>query len=252
MADPLFDVSDRAVLVAGGARGLGAVLAEALARRRATILVGDLDGAAAERTAAALPGSGHRGCALDVRDEDSCRAAVSLATGRAGRLDVLINSAGLFRTAPALELSRAEFADILATNVTGAFVLARAAGRVMVAQGGGRIVNIASVSSGVVNPAYAAYASSKAALAHLTRVLALEWAPHRVTVNAIGPAMTLTPLTEAYLAEAGNRDTAMSRIPMGRFGKPEDLIGALLLLVSPAGAFITGQILDVDGGRTLS
>ena len=112
---------------------------------------------------------------------------MSLAAGPTGRLDVLVNSAGLFRTAPALELSRADFEAILATNVTGAFVLAQAAGRVMVAQGGGRIVNIASVSSGVVNPAYAAYASSKAALAHLTRVLALEWAPHRVTVNAIGP-----------------------------------------------------------------
>ena len=93
--------------------------------------------------------------------------------------------------------------------------------------------------------------AARRALAHLTRVLALEWAPHRVTVNAIGPAMTLTPLTEAYLAETGNRDTAMRHIPMGRFGNPEDLIGALLLLVSPAGAFITGQILYVDGGRTL-
>ena len=134
------------------------------------------------------------------------------AAGPTGRLDVLVNSAGLFRTAPALELSRADFEAILATNVTGAFVLAQAAGRVMDAQGGGRIVNIASVSSGVVNPAYAAYASSKAALAHLTRVLALEWgaAPGHRERHRSG---TLTPLTEAYLAETGNRDTAMRHIP---------------------------------------
>jgi NAD(P)-dependent dehydrogenase (short-subunit alcohol dehydrogenase family) len=246
-------MTGRQVLAAGAASGIGAVLAQALAERGCRVLIADLDAEAARAVAEGLPGPGHGAVALDVRDEGSCRDAVAAARAAGdGRLDLLLNSVGIFRTGPALELSRADFEDILATNVTGAFVLAQAAGRVMVAQGGGRIVNIASVSSGVVNPAYAAYASSKAALAHLTRVLALEWAPHRVTVNAIGPAMTLTPLTEAYLAETGNRDTAMRRIPMGRFGKPEDLIGAVLLLVSPAGAFITGQILYVDGGRTLS
>jgi NAD(P)-dependent dehydrogenase (short-subunit alcohol dehydrogenase family) len=251
-ADPLFDLSDRAALAAGGASGLGAALARALAERGARVTVADLDADKAAALAAALPGSDHDACALDVRDEASCAAAVDRLVARAGRLDLVLNSVGIWRTAPALELAREDFAATLETNVTGAFLLARAAAKAMAPRGGGRIVTIASVSSQVVNPGYAAYATSKAALAHLTRVLALEWAPLGITVNAVGPAMTPTPLTAASLAEGEVRDRALSRIPMGRLGRPEDLIGTVLLLASPAGAFITGQTLYVDGGRTIA
>ncbi len=251
MTDDLFDVAGRTVLATGAASGIGAVLARALAARGARVLVADLDVDLAREVTKALPGTGHRSCVLDVRDEASCQAAVEAALGLAGDLDVLINSVGIFRTGPALELSGADFAETLATNVTGAFLLSRHAGRVMAEKGGGRMVHIASVSSQVVNPDYAAYASSKAALSHLIRVLALEWAPLGVTVNAIGPAMIVTPLVEDFVKKTGKYDYQMSRIPMGRFATAEDLIGTVLLLASPAGAFITGQTLYVDGGRTL-
>ena len=251
MTDDLFEGAGRTGLAAGAASGIGAVLARALAARGARVLVADLDVELAREVTEELPGNGHRSCALDVRDEASCQAAVEAALGLVGRLDVLINSVGIFRTAPALELSGADFAETLATNVTGAFLLSRQAGRVMAEKGGGRMVHIASVSSQVVNPDYAAYASSKAALTHLVRVLALEWAPLGVTVNAIGPAVIMTPLVEDYLKKTGKYDYQMSRIPMGRFATAEDLIGPVLLLAAPAGVFITGQTLYVDGGRTL-
>lgn len=251
MTDPLFDVSGLTVLAAGGAGGLGKVLAHALAERGARVTVADFDADAAAEVAGSLPGEGHGARLLDVRDEESCKAAVAKAAGAGGRLDVLLNCVGILRTAPALELAAKDFEDSIAINLTGSFVLARAAGAVMVAQGGGRIITLASVSSQVVNPDYAAYASSKAGLSHLTRVLALEWAAKGVTVNAIGPAVVPTPLVEDFLKRTGKYDYQMSRIPMGRFCAAEDLIGTALLLASPAGAFITGQTIYVDGGRTL-
>ena len=252
MTDPLFDMTGRQVLAAGAASGIGAVLAQALAERGCRVLIADLDAEAARAVAAGLPGPGHGAVALDIRDEGSCRDAVEAArTAGGGRLDLLLNSVGIFRTAPALELSQADFEATLATNLTGAFLLSRAAGKVMTAAGGGRMVHIASVSSQVANPDYAAYAAGKAGLSQLVRVLAREWAPEGVTVNAIGPAVILTPLTEDFLKKSGKYDYQMGHIPLGRFATAEDLIGTLLLLASEAGAFITGQTIYVDGGRTL-
>lgn len=250
--DCLFDIRDRSVLIAGAAGGLASALARAMAERGARVILADLDLAAAEALAAELPGGRHAACRLDIRDESACGAAVACAAGATGRLDVIVNAAGLFQTAPATALPKETFEASLAVNVTGAFLLARTAGRTMIDQGGGRIISIASVSSQVANRDYAAYASSKAALAQLTRVLALEWAPHGVTVNAVGPAMTPTPLTTGHLADQRNRAYALDRIPMGRLGRPEDIVGAVILLASPAGAFITGQTIYVDGGRTLA
>ena len=167
-----------------------------------------------------------------------------------GGLYGVVNAAGLLQIAPALELEAGRFRATLETNVTGAFLLSRAAARAM-GQGGGRIVHFASVSSLVANTQYAAYSSSKAALAQLVRVLAREWAPRGITVNAIGPAMTETGMTARFLADPEFRSQALASIPMGRFGTPQDLVGALVLLLAPAGAFITGQTVYVDGGRTL-
>lgn len=246
-ADPLFDVSGLSVLVAGGAGGLGAVLARAFAERGARVVVADLARALPGAAGAALPG-----CALDVTDEESCRAAVTEVVARNGRLDVLVNATGVYRTGPALEFAKADWDAEIAVNLTGAFLLARAAGRVLTQQGSGAVITLASVSSAVANPAYAAYAASKAGVAHLTRVLAQEWAPHGVRVNALGPAMTETAMTRGVFDDPAHRARALSRIPMGRFGRPEDLVGAAVFLASPAGAFVTGQTLFVDGGRTVS
>jgi NAD(P)-dependent dehydrogenase (short-subunit alcohol dehydrogenase family) len=254
MTDPLFTLDGRTIIVAGGAGGLGRPLAEGLVQRGARVLVADIDERAAGETAAALRAQGGAAdaIALDVVSSTSCASAVAHAVTTWGRLDGLVNASGVYRVAPALELEERDWERTIDINVTGAFRLARAAGKVMVAQGSGTIVTLASVSSAVSNPRYAAYAASKAAVAHLTRVLAVEWAPHGVTVNAIGPAVIPTPLSQPILADERQREAALARIPMGRFGTPEDLVGAAVFLLSPAGAFVTGQILFVDGGRTIS
>jgi NAD(P)-dependent dehydrogenase (short-subunit alcohol dehydrogenase family) len=250
-ADPLFDITGRNILIAGAAGGLGAPLARALARRGARLMLADMNLDGVENLTRELDASDAHACRLDVTDEASCTAAIEQSVQRLGGLDVVINATGIYRVAPAVDLSLQDWQLTIDANLTGAFLLARTAGRYMVAQNHGRIVTIASVSSEVVNPDYAAYAASKAGVAHLTRVLALEWARSGVTVNAIGPAVIPTPLSQAVVEDDSRRNAAIAKIPMGRLGTPEDLVGAVVLLASDAGAFITGQTIYVDGGRTL-
>ncbi len=253
MTDRLFDVRDRVVMVAGGAGGLGRVLARAFAELGARIALADIDGTRARQIAETLGAADGNslGCVLDVRKQTSCAGAVRRVVKRFGRLDVLINAVGIFSTAAAVDLDRRTWDATIATNLNGAFLIAQAAGRIMVKKKSGRIITIASASSRVANPGYAAYAASKAGVSQLTRVLALEWVPFGVTVNAIGPAMTPTPLTTEFLADRERHEAALAQIPLGRFGTPDDLIGVAVLLASDAGSFITGQTIFVDGGRTL-
>ncbi len=246
----IFDIEGRSILVAG-AGGIGAGIAAELARRGARLTIADVDETAVERVREALPGEGHAACILNITEEDSCASAVATAVSNGGRLDGVLNAVGILRIAPALELPIDDFTASLNINVTGALLLARQAGKIMIDQGGGRIVTIASVSSKVANPNYAAYATSKAALSQLTRVLAVEWAKHQVAVNAIGPAVVPTPMSNPFMTDPEYRAYQMSHIPMGRMATVEDLFGTALLLLSSAGAFITGQTFYIDGGRTL-
>lgn len=246
----IFDIEGHSILIAGAAGGIGSGIAAELARRGARLTLADVDEAAVTSLCEGLPGTGHKACRLDVTDESSCATAVETASG-GGRLDGMLNTAGILRVSPALELPLEDFAASMNINVTGSLLLARQAGKVMIDQGGGQIVTIASVSSMVANPNYAAYATSKAALSQLTRVLAVEWAEHQVAVNAIGPAVIPTPLSDPFMAKPEYRAFQMSRIPMGRMATVEDLLGTALLLLSSAGSFITGQTIYVDGGRTL-
>jgi NAD(P)-dependent dehydrogenase (short-subunit alcohol dehydrogenase family) len=255
MPDPLFEIEGRVVLVVGGAGGLGAPIAAALAERGAKILIADIDAQRANdvaRQLAAAHKTDVHACGIDVVSADSCKAAVDRAVSAWGRLDGLVNASGIYRVADALELSDQDWQRTLDINLTGAFRIAREAGRAMLAQNSGRILTIASVSSEVANPRYAAYAASKAGVAHLTRVLAIEWASRGITVNALGPAATPTPLAQPIFDDKTQRESALARIPMGRFGTPNDLLGAAIFFLSPAAAFVTGQILYVDGGRTIS
>lgn len=246
--DPLFAVKDRVYLIAGAGGGLGGPVAEALAERGAKLVLFDIDGAALERISAAIPQAVAQ--IADMNDETAITDLVRLAETRFGRLDGAINAAGTLPIATAEEFDETTFRQCLDVNVTAAFLFSRCVAKAL-GDHGGRIVHIASVSSYVANAQYAAYATSKAALAQLVKVLAREWAPRNILINAIGPALTETPLTQGYLADPVFRANAVSVIPMGRLGEPEDLIGPILLLLAPGGAFITGQTIYVDGGRTL-
>jgi NAD(P)-dependent dehydrogenase (short-subunit alcohol dehydrogenase family) len=246
--DALFDVGGRTYLIAGAGGGLGSVMAEALHQRGARLVLFDTDEAALERVGNAIPAALTR--VADMNNQTNLSEMVQLTQDRFGTIDGAINAAGLLPMAAATTFDEAIFRECIDVNLTAAFLFSRTVAEHM-QDSGGRIVHIASVSSFVANPEYAAYAGSKAGLAQMVRVLAREWAPMNILINAIGPALTETPLTRDYLSDPGFRSRAIAAIPMARLGEAEDLIGTLLLLLSPGGGFITGQTIYVDGGRTL-
>ena len=251
--DPRFEIAGRVIFVAGAAGGLGSAIAKALAARGATLILTDRQHADVARLAANCAGAGGvETGALDVLDEAAVERAIRDAADRHGRLDGLVNAAGIYRVAPFTELTSDDFRLSVDCNITGPFFLTRAAARAMGMGGtGGRILHLASVSSRVSNPRYAAYASSKAGLSHMIRVAARELAPQDITVNAIGQAMTETPLSAGLLADPDERARVISQIPMGRLCTAEDILATVIMLLAPGGRFVTGQTLYVDGGRTL-
>jgi len=250
--DPLFGLRDKVVIIAGAGGGLGGPIARDLHARGARLALFDTDEARLQAIAADCPDAASR--VADIRDESALRSVIIHAVEKFGQIDGAVNAAGLLSIEPSTTADTAAFRETIEVNLTGAFLLSRVTAEAMDDGGrgnGGRIVHLASVSSQVANAQYAAYASSKAALSQLVRVLAREWAPRNITVNAIGPAMTATPLTAGYLADPEFKEKALAVIPMGRLGEPEDLLGTVVLLLAAGGAFITGQTIYVDGGRTL-
>lgn len=249
--DNPIEVAGRCYLVAGAAGGLAKPLVAALLDRGARLVLMDTDAKGLDSLIAshgsenAIPYTG------DITDKAALDAAVDLGQTRFGRLDGGLNAAGLLPIAASDSMEADLFRRCIDVNLTGAFLFSQALAPALRAAGGGRIVHIASVSSMVSNPAYAAYAGSKGGLAQVVRVLGREWAPDAITVNAIGPALTETDLTRDYLSNPAFRAKAISDIPMGRLGLAEDLVGPTLLLFGPGGGFITGQTIYVDGGRTL-
>ncbi len=240
------DMSGRRVLVTGASSGLGAHMAAALARAGARVV------AAARRTEplarlAEACGGAVTPVAMDVTDPASVSAAVDLAVEALGGLDGLVNNAGVAWGGPALDMPDAEFAQVMAVNVQGVFRVAQAAARVMAAGEGGAIVNMASIQGFGTGRGVAAYAASKAAVIHLTHSLAVEWARHGVRVNALAPGYFPTEMTEGHLGEA-----MLRRVPLRRFGRPEDLDGPLFLLLSGASAYMTGAVIPVDGGHLVT
>lgn len=248
--DALFGISEKVILVTGAAGGLGSAIVTALVERGARVIISDIDAGRAKALAAACGGvSEVEVRELDIRDETAVGSTLDMVKKDHGRLDGVINAAGTFQLGPLSQMSTSSFRDSMESNFTGPFFLTRAAARVM--GEGGRILHLASVSSLVANPDYTAYASSKAALSQMVRVAARELAPKGITVNAIGPALTETPLTAAHLADPQFRTNAIAHIPAGRLGSPDDIVATAILLMAPGGAFITGQTIYVDGGRTL-
>lgn len=241
-------LAGKVFVVAGAGGGLGRAIVRALARCGARLMLFDIDTSRLAAIAGEAPGA--RTMLVDITDEAAMGAVVAATLAAFGQVDGGINAAGLLPIGRATEMDAETFRRCQEVNVTGAFLFSRALAPAM-KPAGGRIVHLASVSSYVANPGYAAYASSKGALLQLIRVLGREWAADCITVNGIGPALTETPLTEGYLADPEFRRNAVGVIPMGRLGEPDDIVAMTLTLLGPGGAFVTGQVICVDGGRTL-
>jgi NAD(P)-dependent dehydrogenase (short-subunit alcohol dehydrogenase family) len=250
---PRFDVPGQVALVTGAARGLGRAIALTLANAGADIALGLRDVNADAGLAAEIAALGRRVFPLqmDMARVDEVRAGIAATVERLGRLDILVNNAGVSPDNPAEQVLEDDFDQTLAVNLKGTFFASQAAARVMIRQGYGRIVNIGSQAGAIALPGESVYCMTKAAIAHLTRCLAVEWGQHGITVNAVAPTFVHTPGTAEYLADPAQHADVVERIAaLHRIGEPMEVAGAVLFLVSPAASLITGEVMLIDGGWT--
>ncbi len=252
--NPSFSLAGRKALVTGASRGIGQALAAGLARAGADVAAAARDCDTLGATAEAVKAAGRRSLALaiDVRDAEAIRRGVAQAAEAFGGVDILVNNAGIEQVCDSLEVDEPLWDRIVDTNLKGAFFCAQAAARLMAAAAGGAIVNVCSLTSEVGVPTAVPYGSSKSGLLGMTRALAAEWAAKSIRVNAIGPGYFRTDLTEAFYQDAGWRRAMLAKIPLGRFGRLDDLVGATVFLCSDAAAYVTGQCLYIDGGYMAS
>ena len=237
----------------GASQGIGAAVAVALARDGCDVAVSSTDPAKLSGTLAAIRAAGAKGVAvaLDVRSQSAIEQAMAKVLDACGHLDVLVNNAGVPLHKPALEMTGAEWDSVMGVNLTGAFFMSQQMGRHLVKRARpGCIVNVASTHGLVGMDRRSAYGIAKAAVMHMTRMLAIEWAEHRIRVNAVAPGRVDTPSRAGLLAEAGSRDRALGRIPLERFATAEEVAAAVRYLASPEAAYVTGQTLILDGGLT--
>ncbi len=241
-------LQDKVALVTGAAQGIGKAIALLFAREGAKVGVADLNLAGAEETCReimALPGEA-LAIGGNVAEAEDAEGMVQLVLDKFGRLDILVNNAGITRDQVLLRMKEEDWDLVLAVNLKGAFHLTKAALRTFLKQKGGKIVNIASVTGQIGNAGQANYAASKAGLIGFTKSVAREYASRNIQVNAVAPGFIDTPMSQAIPAK--ERDFLIKQIPMERLGKPEDVAQAVLFLASPAADYITGQVLNVNGG----
>src|SRR5437764_2996471 len=243
-------VAGKVALVAGAGGGIGGAGAEALAREGAAVFCTDRDGSAAEEAAARIRAAGGRAAAsaLDVCDRGAVDRAVAAVVRQFGRLDIVLESAGISHRLDFLDLDAEIWDRIIAVNLTGMFHVGQAAARQMVEQGGGSIINVTSQLAEVARPKRAAYVASKGGARSLTHAMAIDLAAHGIRVNAIAPGPTLTGLTRASYTDPEARRATEAMIPLGRLGQPDDLVGAVLFLASDESRWVTGSTVTVDGG----
>jgi NAD(P)-dependent dehydrogenase (short-subunit alcohol dehydrogenase family) len=250
---PRFDLEGRTALVTGAARGLGRAISLALANAGADVALGLRDPETGTDVVDEISAMGRRvlPLSMDVRNLGQVRAGVEETVERFGRLDILVNNAGVAPTNPAEDVNEADYDLTFEVNVKGTFFASQAAGREMIRQGYGRIVNVSSQAGFVALPTESVYCMTKAAIAHLAKCLAVEWGGHGITVNAVAPTFVRTPGTEAALGDPEFETEVAERIAgLHRIGEPMDVAGAVVFLASPAASLITGATLLVDGGWT--
>jgi len=249
---PLFDLTGRTALITGSSQGIGLALARGLAQAGAGVVLNGRDPAkltaAAETLLADVAGARVTTAAFDVTDSSAIGREVARIEAEFAPIDILINNAGIQRRAPLAEMTEAQWREVLDTNLTSTFLVARAVAPRMIARKSGKIINTCSVMSEVSRPTIANYAAAKGGLKMLTRAMAVEWARHGLQCNGIGPGYIVTELNRALVENGEFNRWICGRTPAGRWGQPEELVGAAVFLSSAASSFVNGQILYVDGG----
>ncbi len=252
MQNPLFDLTGRTALVTGGSRGLGRAIALGLARQGAFVAIADWNPEGLEDTVAAIQGLGVKaaGFRCDVSQDAEVRRLVVDATAALGPLDILVNNAGITKRIPLFDWTQNDWEEVIRVNQVGTFLVAREVGKQMIERRRGSIINMSALGGGMVGlgRGNAVYCSTKGAILALTRELAAEWAQFGVRVNCIAPGWFKTEMNNALLKHAEMVERIVERVPLGRLGEPEDVVGPVVFLASDAAAMITGHILPIDGG----
>ena len=250
---PQFTLINQVAMVTGAARGLGRAISLALAHAGADVALGFRDIHADAGLSAEIAKLGRKALPLqmDMRNLQQIRAAVEQTAQHFGRIDILVNNAGIAPENLAENVREEDFDDTLAVNLKGTFFASQAAGRIMIRQKSGKIINMSSQAGFAALPTESIYCMTKAAIAHLTKCLAVEWGKHGITVNAVAPTFIRTPGTESALADPAFRADTLERIAaLHRIGEPMEVAGAVVFLASPAASLITGETLLIDGGWT--
>ncbi|MBL6945392.1 MAG: SDR family oxidoreductase [Rhodospirillales bacterium] len=250
MSQQLFDLSGKVALITGSGRGIGLVLARGLANAGATVVLDDLTEEILNPAVESLRADGIQadGVVFDVSKPDAVAAGVSEIRKRHGKIDILINNAGIQRRFPLEEFPQSDWQDVIDVNVTGPFIVAKAVVPDMIKRKEGKIINICSLQSAVTRAGIGAYTAAKGGLSLLTRSMAVEWGPHNIQTNGIGPGYLKTKMTERLWKDPEWHKWLEERAPAGRWGMPEDLIGPAVFLSSNASGYVNGQVVFVDGG----
>lgn len=250
-----FSLAGQVGIVTGGGQGLGWAFCQAFAEAGADIVIAEINPETGPKTAEQIQIIGRQALCVqtDVRDNASVEAMVDQALAKFGRIDFLMNNAGIAAWRPAEETSQEEWLNMMDVNLNGVFYCCQAVGKHMISRGAGRIINIASMSGVIVNTPQpqVAYNTSKAAVIHLTKSLAMEWAPHGIRVNAICPGYMATPMAQPYFEDPKYGGVWMNMTPMHRPGQPEELGPLAVFLASEASSFVTGAAILIDGGYSI-